>query len=148
MSVFMSLILLLSSITTAESPAGFIQKGKASFYSKKFHGRKTAGGERVDSEAFAAAHRSLPFNTMVEITNLDNNRSVIVRINDRGPFSKGRVVDMTYAAAKAIGMIQRGVANVQLRVVGSNGLIALATPTAVSSTAAQFVPSLEPTNRN
>lgn len=148
MSVFMSLMLLLSNITTTESPVGFIQKGKASFYSKKFHGRKTAGGERVNNEAFSAAHRTLPFNTMVEITNLGNNRSVVVRINDRGPFCKGRVVDMTYAAAKAIGMVRQGVANVKLRVVGSNGMIAVASPTAVPSTTAQLESSLEPTNRH
>lgn len=148
MIVIMSLMMLFSTITPTESQEGFIQKGKASFYSKKFHGRKTAGGERVDSESYSAAHRSLPFNTMVEITNLDNNRSVVVRINDRGPFSKGRVVDMTYAAAKALGMIQRGIANVKLRVVGSKGFVAQANTEAVPSTEAQLLPSLEPTNRN
>ena len=120
-------MLLFSTIKPIETlQADFIQKGKASFYASKFTGRKTSCGERVDASAFEAAHRTLPFNTMVEITNLANNRSIIVRINDRGPFSKGRILDVTHAAAKALGMIQRGVANVKIRVVGRNGVVALA----------------------
>ncbi len=130
MNVIMSLILLFSTIKPTEASTGFIQKGKASFYASKFNGRKTSCGERVNANAFEGAHRTLPFNTMVEITNLANNRSVIVRINDRGPFLKGRILDVTYAAAKALGMIQRGVANVKIQVVGRNGIIALAQQTA------------------
>ena len=126
MNVILSLMLLFSTIKPTEAPSGFMQKGKASFYASKFTGRKTSCGERVNANAFEAAHRTLPFNTMVEITNLANNRSVIVRINDRGPFSKGRILDVTHAAAKALGMIQRGVANVKIRVVGRNGVVALA----------------------
>ncbi len=121
----MSLMMLFSVITPTEADNGFIQKGKASFYASKFTGRRTSCGERVDATAFSAAHRTLPFNTLVQITNLSNNRSVIVRINDRGPFSKGRIVDMTHAAAKAIGMISQGVANVKIRVVERNGAVAL-----------------------
>jgi rare lipoprotein A len=126
MNVIMSLMLLFSTIKPTEAPeTGFIQKGKASFYASHFNGRRTSNGERVDSRAFEAAHRTLPFNTMVEITNLANNRSVIVRINDRGPFSKGRIMDVTHAAAKALGMIRQGVASVKIRVVGHKGVLAI-----------------------
>jgi rare lipoprotein A len=125
MNVIMSLMVFFSTVTPTEAlQMGFIQKGKASYYASKFDGRRTSNGERVNSLALEAAHRTLPFNTMVEITNLANDRSIIVRINDRGPFSKGRILDVTHAAAKALGMIQRGVANVKIRVVGRNGVVA------------------------
>ncbi len=102
-----------------------LQKGKASFYARKFTGRRTAYGERVRPDALEGAHRHLPLNTLVEVTNLVNNRSVIVRINDRGPYAKGRVIDLTHAAARALGMISMGVANVSLRVVGKGRALAL-----------------------
>ncbi|GAB3993588.1 hypothetical protein GCM10028807_29220 [Spirosoma daeguense] len=119
-------MLFFSNIKTAEAIPGLIQKGKASFYSKKFNGRKTAYGERVSAEVLAGAHRHFPLNTLVEVTNLDNQRSVIVRINDRGPFSKGRIIDLTHAAAEALGMVSKGIANVSLRVVGKGQALALA----------------------
>ncbi|GAB3972363.1 hypothetical protein GCM10028806_24330 [Spirosoma terrae] len=145
MSYIMSLMLFFSSIKPAEALPSLIQKGKASFYSKKFNGRKTAYGERVSAAALEGAHRSLPLNTLVEVTNLDNNRSVIVRINDRGPFSKSRVIDLTHAAADALGMVSKGVANVSLRVVGkgSRALAAL-TPDTPFTTPDAFQPMLEP----
>lgn len=142
MSLIMSLMLFFSNMTTAEALPGLIQKGKASFYSKKFNGRKTAYGERVNATALEGAHLHLPLNTLVEVTNLDNQRSVIVRINDRGPFSKGRVIDLTLAAAQALGMVSRGIANVSLRVVGKGRHIAL-TPSAFTVPVA-FQPRLEP----
>ncbi|MFD2569953.1 septal ring lytic transglycosylase RlpA family protein [Spirosoma soli] len=144
MSLIMSLMLFFSGIKPAEALPGLIQKGKASFYSKKFNGRKTAYGERVDAESLAGAHRSLPLNTLVEVTNLDNQRSIIVRINDRGPFSKGRVIDLTHAAAHALGMVSRGVANVSLRVVGKGRDVAYAPVLSVFTTPADFQPMLEP----
>ncbi|CCH55878.1 rare lipoprotein A [Fibrisoma limi BUZ 3] len=147
MSFIMSLMLFFSNMKPTEALPGLIQKGKASFYSKKFTGRRTAGGERVRHDVLAGAHRSLPFNTLVEVTNLDNNRSVIVRINDRGPFSKGRIIDLSHAAAQALGMISKGVANVSLRVVNKSNLLALAPETAVFTTPAAFQPMLEPVNR-
>lgn len=122
MSIIVSLMLLMGGMQTTEAPAGLIQKGKASFYSTRFHGRKTAYGERFDVAQMTAAHRTLPHNTLVEVTNLDNNKSVIVRINDRGPHTKGRIIDLGYSAAKAIGMISRGVATVAIRVVGKHRL--------------------------
>ncbi len=118
-------MLFFGNIKSAEVLPGLIQKGKASFYSKKFNGRKTYYGERVDAKALEGAHRSLPLNTLVEVTNLDNQRSVIVRINDRGPFSKGRVIDLTHAAANALGMVSKGIANVSLRVVNKSRAVAL-----------------------
>ena len=118
MSYVVSIMMFFSNLKPAEVLPACFQKGKASFYAKKFNGRRTAYGERVCAEALEGAHRSLPLNTWVEVTNLANQRSVIVRINDRGPFAKGRVIDLTYAAARAIGMVSKGVANVSLRVVG------------------------------
>lgn len=135
----MSLMLLLGGIPPTETPQGLMQTGKASFYAKKFTGRRTAYGERVSPTALEGAHRHLPLNTLVEVTNLRNHRSVIIRINDRGPFAKGRIVDLTYAAAKAIGMIQSGVANVTLRVVGDRGQLAVAP---VISNGAQWLPAV------
>jgi len=142
MSLIMSLMLFFSSINPAEALPGLIQKGKASFYAKKFNGRKTYYGERVNAETLAGAHLHLPLNTLVEVTNLDNQRSVIVRINDRGPFSKTRVIDLTHAAAHALGMVSKGIANVSLRVVGKGRALVL-TPSAFTNPVA-FQPMMEP----
>jgi rare lipoprotein A len=94
------------------------QCGKASWYST---GSRTASGERMNAKALAAAHRSLPFGTQVRVDNLRNGRSVVVRINDRGPFVGGRVIDVTRGAAVRLGMIGSGVARVKVTVVGGNG---------------------------
>lgn len=142
MSLIMSLMLFFGNMKPAEALPSLIQKGKASFYSKKFNGRKTAYGERVSSESLEGAHLHLPLNTLVEVTNLDNQRSVIVRINDRGPFSKGRVIDITLAAANALGMVSKGIANVSLRVVGKSQSIAMS-PSAFTAPVA-FQSMLEP----
>ena len=83
---------------------GATQAGEASFYAKEHHGRKTASGERFDMNALTAAHRTLPFGSRVKVTNRSSKRSVVVRINDRGPFVRGRVIDLSRAAASAIGM--------------------------------------------
>ena len=143
MSFIVSIMLFFSSMKPAEALPSLIQKGKASFYSKKFNGRKTYYGERVDSGALEGAHLHLPHNTLVEITNLDNQRSVIVRINDRGPFAKGRIIDLTHAAAQALGMVSKGIANVSLRVVGKGRDVAMAVPSAFTAPLA-FQPMLEP----
>jgi rare lipoprotein A len=91
--------------------------GEASYYGAEFHGRKTANGEVFDMYKKSAAHKTLPFNTILEVTNLDNQKSVIVRINDRGPFVKGRILDLSYAAAREINMIGSGVARVRIRIL-------------------------------
>jgi rare lipoprotein A len=82
--------------------------GVASYYGKEFHGRKTASGERYDMHALTAAHRTLPFGTIVRVTSAASGKSVQVRINDRGPFIADRIIDLSYAAAKAIGMLSVG----------------------------------------
>lgn len=92
------------------------QKGKASFYADKFEGRKTASGEIFHQNDFTAAHKSLPFGTWVKVTNLDNKKAVIVRINDRGPFVKGRIIDLSKSAAKEIGKLRQGVFPVSIKV--------------------------------
>lgn len=95
----------------------YVEEGQASWYGKKFHGRKTASGEKFNMHALTAAHKTLPFGTRVKVTNLDNSKSVVVKINDRGPFTKGRIIDLSYAAAKKVGMIESGVARVRIKVV-------------------------------
>lgn len=94
--------------------------GVASYYGKGFHGRKTANGEVFDMHELTAAHRTLPFNTIVKVTNLTNKKTVKVRINDRGPFVKNRIIDLSYGAAKKIDMIGSGTAKVRLEILGKN----------------------------
>jgi len=91
--------------------------GKASFYGTKFHGRTTANGEQFSMHKMTAAHKTLPFGTLVRVTNLSNGLSVIVRINDRGPYKKRRVIDLSFAAAKKIDMVANGIANVRIDVL-------------------------------
>ncbi len=98
-------------------PANEILNGKASYYADKYHGRTTANGETFDKRAMTAAHKSLPFNTNVKVTNLDNGKSVVVRINDRGPYIKGRIIDLSEKAAEDIGMIRKGVVNVEVEIL-------------------------------
>ncbi len=93
------------------------QRGVASWYGRDFHGRRTANGEIYNMNKLTAAHKRLPFNTLVKVENLDNGKSVIVRINDRGPFVKRRIIDLSKKAAKQISMIGRGTANVILKIV-------------------------------
>jgi rare lipoprotein A len=94
-----------------------IQFGSASWYANDFHGNKTSSGEKYNKDDFTAAHRMLPFGTIVKVTNVKNGRSAYVRINDRGPHKASRKVDLSYAAAKKIGMINDGVARVRLEVI-------------------------------
>ncbi len=91
--------------------------GVASYYGKRFHGRLTANGERFNMNAMTAAHKKLPFGTKVRVTNARNGRSVVVRINDRGPFIRGRTIDLSRGAAQKIGMISTGHARVKLEIV-------------------------------
>ncbi len=96
------------------SAHGFRQTGYASWYGPGFHGRQTANGERYNMHSMTAAHRILPMNTWVKVKNLDNGREVVVRINDRGPFVKNRIIDLSYAAAKKLGIVGPGTARVEL----------------------------------
>lgn len=98
--------------------AGFTESGYASWYGKKFHGNKTSNGEVYDMYAMTAAHKTLAIPTYVRVTNLENQRTTVVRVNDRGPFHDGRIIDLSYAAAKKLGYHQKGTARVKIEVLG------------------------------
>lgn len=98
-------------------PIGHLERGQASWYGDRFHGKKTASGERFDMRALTAAHRHLPFGARVRVTNLENGRSVVVRINDRGPYGRGRIIDVSKAAAERLGMLRAGVVRVTVEVL-------------------------------
>ena len=95
-------------------PLRYHSVGVASWYGPGFHGRRTASGERYNQRELTAAHKTLPFGTSIRVTNVDNGKSVVVRITDRGPFVRGRVIDLSRAAAEAIGMMGAGTAKVEL----------------------------------
>jgi rare lipoprotein A len=94
--------------------------GKAAWYGKKFNGRKTASGQRYNAGLMTAASKTLPFGTLVRVTNLKNKKSVVVRINDRGPSQPDRIIDVSRAAAARLGMLRAGVVEVELKVVGQS----------------------------
>jgi rare lipoprotein A len=114
-------LLVLSGCATMHPPAGHPagEVGIASFYSEKEEGRRTADGERYDGKALTAAHRTLPFGSRVKVTDLENGRSVVVRINDRGPYVKERVIDLSYAAARELQFISHGTTRVRLEVLST-----------------------------
>jgi rare lipoprotein A len=97
---------------------GFRQRGVASWYGRDFHGKKTSNGEIYNMYAMTAAHKTLPLGTYVQVQNLENNRDVVVRINDRGPFVRGRIIDLSYTAAKDIGIVGPGTARVEVVALG------------------------------
>ncbi|TDV60768.1 septal ring lytic transglycosylase RlpA family protein [Pseudomonas sp. LP_7_YM] len=96
-------------------PHGYNATGTASYYGSRHQGKRTASGERLDQNSLTAAHRQLPFGTRVQVTNLDNDRKVIVRINDRGPHVRGRLIDVSRAAAEQLGMLRSGTAQVRVQ---------------------------------
>lgn len=102
-------------------PVGYVERGMASWYGPGFDGNKTANGERYDMHKFTAAHRTLPLGSVAVVRSLSTQKQVTVRINDRGPFAKGRVLDLSLAGAQAIGMVGNGTDQVELRVVGYQG---------------------------
>jgi rare lipoprotein A len=101
-------------ITSGPDASNFEQKGRASWYGRMFHGRKTASGEKFNMNAMTAAHRTLPLASWVRVTNEANQKSVVVKINDRGPYVKGRVIDLSYAAAAKLGMRSDGTQKVKI----------------------------------
>ena len=109
------------SSTSSKTPAaiGTTETGVASYYGSEFHGRKTANDEKYDMYKMTAAHRTLPFGTNLKVTNLDNGKVVNIRVNDRGPFKKNRIIDLSYQAARDIFMIGNGTANVKIEVTGN-----------------------------
>ena len=107
-----------SAPATAVAASGDAMSGTSAWYGRKFNGRKTASGQRFNAGAMTAAHPTLPFGTRVKVTNTKNNRSVVVVINDRGPSTPGRMLDVTQAAATRLGFVRAGTADVKLEVVG------------------------------
>ncbi|EZI24166.1 MULTISPECIES: septal ring lytic transglycosylase RlpA family protein [Pseudomonas] len=101
------------------NPNGYDETGTASYYGAKHHGNKTASGEPFNQHALTAAHRQLPFGTQVKVTNLDNDKSVVVRINDRGPHTRGRLIDLSHKAAEQLGMLGSGTARVRVQAMGN-----------------------------
>lgn len=103
--------------TVMNNAAGFRQRGYASWYGKKFHGRKTASGERYNIYGMTAAHKNLPLPTYVRVTNLDNGKTAVVKVNDRGPFHSDRIIDLSYAAAAKLDIISHGTAMVEIEAI-------------------------------
>ncbi len=110
--VLTALFTIHYSLFTSPVRAQSLQKGKASFYAKRFHGRKTASGERLHPDSLTCAHKSYPFGTLLTVYNPANGRSVNVRVTDRGPYVQGRIIDLSWSAAKELGIIGQGVATV------------------------------------
>lgn len=104
-------------------PTGSLEEGYASWYGAPFHGRRASNGELYDMHKFTAAHRTLPFNTVVRVTNLQNGRSAVVRINDRGPFVENRIIDLSFAAAREMDAIGPGVVPVRLEILDRKSVV-------------------------
>ena len=120
-----------------DSEHGYQEQGGASYYGKKFHGRRTSSGEVYDMYAFTAAHKSLPLPSYARVTNLDNGKSIVVRVNDRGPFHANRIIDLSYAAAVKLGYREKGVARVEVQALtpGESMDVAAAAPKPADATA-------------
>jgi peptidoglycan lytic transglycosylase len=110
--------------TVRDNAQGFVQRGRASWYGTKFHGHRTSSGETYDMYAMTAAHKTLPLPVYVQVHNLDNDRKIIVRVNDRGPFASGRIIDLSFVAAKKLGITAKGTGWVEIRVVGAGASVA------------------------
>jgi rare lipoprotein A len=119
------------------SAAGYVEQGIASWYGPDFHGGRTATGETYDMDAMTGAHPTLPLPTWVRVTNLDNGRSVVVRLNDRGPFAKGRIIDLSRAAAEQLDMVRAGTARVEVMSLAGAAQPATAPPPAAAAYYAQ-----------
>lgn len=126
LAVVLGLMPILTMDDAAQAQMGqpaaiYTQRGEASWYGPGFHGRKTASGERFNQHGLTAAHRKLPLGTKAKVTNLDNGRSVEVKINDRGPYVRGRIIDLSKAAAERLGMKEAGTSPVRLEVTKPAG---------------------------
>ncbi len=120
MTVQAFIFLLLSALFSFEpsyNKVGYVQKGVASYYAEEFHGKKTANGEKFNMNDFTAAHPRIRFNTLLKVTNLDNGKEVTVRVNDRGPYVGGRILDLSRAAAQKVDMVKNGTANIKVEVI-------------------------------
>ncbi|OCA57542.1 lipoprotein [Xylella fastidiosa subsp. pauca 11399] len=149
-------VVLGKSYRVLDKAKGYVQRGVASYYGTKFHGRLTSNREVYDMYAFTAAHKTLPLPSFALITNLDNGESVVVRVNDRGPFHDDRLIDLSYAAAVKLGFTENGLANVEVRVLSEddnpmilarhNKRIAPTTANPVATTMAPTATTQPPTN--
>jgi rare lipoprotein A len=119
-SALIAAMQLLGTVAQAADFHGHAQSGKASYYHDRFNGRRTASGARYNKNELSAAHKTLPLGTRVRVTDAHTGRSVVVRINDRGPYARGRVIDLSRAAASEIGLVAKGVSSVQLEVLGAS----------------------------
>ena len=115
--VTLTVLFCLFPVVSYVSAQEFRQYGNASWYGNQFHGKRTASGESYDMHEFTGAHRDLPFGTVIKVKNLRNGREVVVRVNDRGPFIKSRIVDLSRAAASMLGIVSRGTARVSIEVI-------------------------------
>ncbi|HAS17489.1 MAG TPA: septal ring lytic transglycosylase RlpA family protein [Nitrospiraceae bacterium] len=117
--IIVSIIITSCTLPAYKSPyaAGYVERGVASWYGGEFHGRPTSSGEIYDMYSNTAAHKLIPLGTIARVTNIENRRSVVVKINDRGPFIEGRIIDMSYSAANEIGMVNMGLANVEIEIL-------------------------------
>jgi rare lipoprotein A len=118
---------------TLASSDNYVEQGKASWYGTKFHGRRTSSGEPYDMYAMTAAHKTLPLPSYAEVTNLDNGRKVVVKINDRGPFHDDRLIDLSYSAATKLGIVDKGTGNVEVRAITRRNVTASANNSSTSS---------------
>ena len=144
---FQKIIFILATILSLTTTTALAQsKGKASYYGNKFHGRRTSDGSRYHKDSLTCAHRTLPFGTLLKVRNQKNGREVVVKVTDRGPFGPGRIVDLSMAAARAIGMVQQGVVPVEVTRVGhvNDSRLLLAQSDAAHETALPQAKYLDP----
>lgn len=113
--------------------SGYVETGHASWYGMRYHGNRTSSGEPYDIWKMTAAHPTLPLPSYVEVTNLDNGRKVIVRVNDRGPFLRGRIIDLSYVAARKLGVVEKGIGRVQVRALNPSNYVASGSEAAPST---------------
>ena len=116
-AALLTVLLPVGSDTLARDGSAHTQKGIASYYHDSFQGRKTASGQRYSKHRFSAAHRTLPIGTKVQVTDTKTGRSIVVKVNDRGPFARGRIIDLSREAATELGIVKKGVAKVELKVL-------------------------------
>ena len=144
---FQKIIFILATILSLTTTTALAQsKGKASYYGTKFHGRRTRDGSRYHTDSLTRAHRTLPFGTLLKVRNQKNGREVVVKVTDRGPFGPGRIVDLSMAAAREIGMVQQGVVPVEVTRVGhvNDSKLLLAQSDAAHETALPQAKYLDP----
>ena len=133
-------VLFLLGLTSFSFANVYKSNAQASYYAEKYHGRKTANGETFNMYAMTCAHKTLPFGTILRVTNLKNNKTVDVRVNDRGPFVKGREIDVSKAAAQKLGMIKTGTANVRIEIVEKSSLVQVSKENPVKTVSYKSMP--------